>query len=453
MSEVVEESDHAKPSKTVRLAPRKISIPAEWDALPFEEAIELNPRYDKPDDGPFDYLPMDAVDEDKQTIEYWTQRDKEDCTTTWFKNGDTVYAKITPSTENGKIAFVDDLDTKVGSGSTEFLVFHPREGVTYDRFVYYLVNLPDFRSVTISLMEGSTGRQRVPTDVFKGGVEIPLPPLLEQHRIADILSMVDEQIQQTDEIIEKQGELRQGLLQDLFHRGAVEHDRILDPEELADKPGGVNTGLDQTTVGQIPEGWETERLGKLTVTSAYGVNASAEDFDSEKPRYIRITDIADDGHLKQGDPKSISRQQSEGYELQNGDLLFARTGATVGKTLLYQKDHPEAAYAGYLIRFQLDQERILPKFVFYFTQTDNYDRWVSRITRQGAQENINTGEYSSMLLPLPPITEQRKIVSILETVDRKISQERDTKQKLQELKRGLMQDLLTGNKRVPKPEA
>jgi len=313
-----------------------------------------------------------------------------------------------------------------------------------DSFLYYLLSFERPRLETYA--QGSTF-QSVNSGVLNNfPVQFPLLP--EQRAIADILSTVDKQIQQTDEIIEKRKELRQGLLQELFHRGTGEHERILAPEELADKAGGVNTGMDQTTVGQIPEGWGTERLGELTENSAYGVNASAEAFDPDKPRYLRITDIADDGHLKQDDPKSISRDVSEGYELKPGDLVFARTGATVGKTLLYQESHPEATYAGYLIRFQLDQTRILPKFAFYFTQTGNYDRWVSRITRQGAQENINTGEYCSILLPLPPISEQQEIVSIIDTVDQKIEQERKTKESLQDLKRGLMQDLLTGKVRV-----
>jgi type I restriction enzyme S subunit len=449
MSEPVRQSEVRGEQQTAQIGPREVAIPADWDVVPFKEAVELNPKYEKPDNGPFDFLPMDAVDEEKQTVEYWNKREKDDCTTTWFKNGDTVYPKITPCTENGKIAFITDVETEVGSGSTEFLVFHPRDGVTDERFVYYLSNLPEFRAVTISLMEGSTGRQRVPSDVFESSIQIPLPSLSEQRRIADILSTIDEQIQQTDEIIEKGRELRHGLLQELFHRGTNKHARILDPDELADKAGGVNTGMDQTTVGQIPEEWETERLGEVTENSAYGVNASAEEFDPRKPRYVRITDIDEDGHLKHDDPKSISRDVSEGCELEPGDLVFARTGATVGKTLLYQEDHPEAAYAGYLIRFQLDRSRILPKFAFYFTQTDNYNRWVSRITRQGAQENINTGEYCSILLPLPSIAEQQKIVSILETVDQEIEQERQTKQVYKDLKRGLMQDLLTGTVRTP----
>jgi len=156
MSENLEQSDLRVGYKTVQLGPREIPIPDEWGVFPFHEAIELNPKYEKPDNGPFDYLPMDAVDEEMQTIEYWTQREKGDCTTTWFKNGDTVYAKITPCTENGKIAFVNGMSTELGSGSTEFFVFHPCEGVTDDHFVFYFSNLPAFRSVTISLMEGST---------------------------------------------------------------------------------------------------------------------------------------------------------------------------------------------------------------------------------------------------------------------------------------------------------
>jgi len=357
---------------------------------------------------------------------------------------------VTKDGSIGKIAFVDKLPGQATLNNGLF-VLRPLKKEYDPKFMYYILKSFYFDDFVETITAGSTISHLYQKD-FKN-FRFPLPSFSEQCRIVNIISEVDEYIGQTDKIIEKQKELRQGLLQELFHRGAVEHERILDPEELVNKAGGVNTGMDQMTVGQIPEGWETERLGGLTENSAYGVNASAEEFDPEKPRYLRITDIADDGHLKQDDPKSISRDVSEGYELKPGDLVFARTGATVGKTLLYQESHPEAAYAGYLIRFQLNQSRILPKFAFYFTQTDNYDRWVSRITRQGAQENINTGEYCSILLPLPPITEQQKIVSILETVDQNIEQERKTKKSLQELKRGLMQDLLTGTVRVDPEQA
>ncbi|UWG46775.1 Restriction endonuclease S subunit [Halanaeroarchaeum sp. HSR-CO] len=438
MNEAISEEGAAEGYKQVHLGPRKVEIPEAWEKTQLGELGEYLNGYG--------FKSSDWSNEGRPIIRIQNLTNSAGEETNYYKG--EIKDRYIVHEGDLLVSWSATLGVFIWDGPEALLNQHifkvaPSERVSED-FLYYLLdhNL-DLLEMRV---QGST-MKHIRKSTFEDTF-VPLPPLSEQHRIANIFSRVDEQIQQTDEIIEKHRELREGLLHDLFHRGAVKHDRILGPEELADKPGGVNTGLDQTTVGQIPERWEAERLGELTVASAYGVNASAEDFDSEKPRYIRITDIADDGHLKQDDPKSISRLQSEGYELQNGDLLFARTGATVGKTLLYQEDYPEAAYAGYLIRFQLDQERILPKFVFYFTQTDNYDRWVSRITRQGAQENINTGEYASILLPLPPIAEQQKIVSILEIVDQKISQERDTKQNLKELKRGLMQDLLTGKVRV-----
>ena len=189
-------------------------------------------------------------------------------------------------------------------------------------------------------------------------------------------------------------------------------------------------------------------MGDLSENSSYGLNASAEEFDEEAYRYLRITDIADDGHLKDDDPTSVSRQKGKDYALEPGDLVFARTGATVGKSFLYRDYHPEMAYAGYLIRFQLDTSRVLPEFVFYYTQTDNYDRWVTRITRQGAQENINTGEYSSILLPVPSKEEQQEIVNVIETAEERVKEEREAKQQLRQLKSGLLQDLLTGRRRL-----
>lgn len=434
--------------KQVKLGPKPIQIPEEWNHVYFSDAIEFNPRYDKPDSGTFDFVPMDAVSEEEQRITYFTEREKDDCTTTWFKNKDTIYAKITPCAENGKIAYVEKVDTDLASGSTEFVVFHPKGGKTDSRFVFYLSNMPQFRSVTISLMEGSTNRQRIPNDIFEGNLRIPLPSLSEQRGIAEILSTVDKEIQETGEVIKKKEELRQGLIQNLYRYGAKDHGEHSEIQSLEAIDGGVNTSLDQTTIGKIPTDWDTKRLGDLTVESKYGVNESAEEYNPTKPRYIRITDIADDGHLKDNDLKSLTREKAENYVLESGDLLFARTGATVGKTFLYNSQHPEAVYAGYLIRFKLDTEQVLPEFVFYFTQSSNYVRWVKRITRQGAQENINTGEYSSILLPLPSLDEQRQIVNIIQSSNQRIQQERQQKQKLQELKRGLMQDLLTGKVRV-----
>jgi len=358
MSDALEQSDLRKGHKTVKLGPREIPIPSDWDAVPFNEAIELNPRYDKPDNGPFDYLPMDAIDEEKQTIEYWTQREKEDCTTTWFKNGDTVYAKITPCTENGKIAFIDSLETKVGSGSTEFLVFHPREGKTDERFVYYLANLPEFRAVTISLMEGSTGRQRVPSDVFKGGLKIPLPPLPEQRRIADILSTVDEQIRQTDGIIERTKSLRGGLMQDLYSSGIGNGEfstHQVGPREI-----------------EIPSHWELCSVDglKSTNTSKKAIRGGppggrikkSERSENGAKLYVQENVIHNDFE-RRGDYLSPEKfEELQSAEVDPGDVLITRSG-TIGKSEVFPDDAQRGILGSSLIRVKVNEDIIRPQYL------------------------------------------------------------------------------------------
>ncbi|GAB3024017.1 restriction endonuclease subunit S [Natronobiforma cellulositropha] len=420
MSGTLEQSDLREGYKIAKLGPREIPIPAEWEAVPFDEAIELNPRYDKPDNGPFDYLPMDAVDEEKQTIEYWTQREKDDCTTTWFKNGDTVYAKITPCTENGKIAFVNDMSTEVGSGSTEFLVFHPREGVTDERFVYYLSNLPEFRSVTISMMEGSTGRQRVPSDVFKGSLNILLPPLPEQRRIADILSMVDEQIRQTDEIIEKTEELRFGLMTEFFHTGYDEH-------SLVEKP----------TFGQVPNDWKICELSDV---------ADVEMGSSPKSEFYNET----------GDGLPFYQANNEfGYRhpthdrwcsnpnktAKSGDTLVTIRGTYVGQVNIANERCCIGRGLAAVSATEVDRE-------YLYHHLAHRERYVKSIASGSTFDSINSAELNSLSVLVPSRDEQTRIASCLRNLQEKYMAERAYKRSLQELKRGLMQDLLTGTVRV-----
>jgi type I restriction enzyme S subunit len=206
----------------------------------------------------------------------------------------------------------------------------------------------------------------------------------------------------------------------------------------------INTALDQATLGNIPSDWDSKRLKEITLGSLYGVAESADGFDPDKPRYLRITDISEEGVLKENDKKSLNREGiDEKYQLQTGQLLFARSGATVGKTYLYSEEDPEAVYGGYLIRFIPDTEQVVPKYLFYYTQSGNYDNWVTRVARQGAQKNINAEEYKSILLPVPSHQEQRKIATVLYTVDEAIQKTEEIIEKYQSIISGLIQDIAT----------
>lgn len=198
-----------------RIGPMPVDVADDWPMKYFDDVIQLNPNDEIPDKDSFPYLPMDAVNEETREVDYWERRDAEDCTRVRFREGDTVYAKITPCTENGKIAFIEQPD-ELAFGSTEFLVFRAREGEILPKYVYYLSNLPQFRAVTISLMEGSTGRQRVPSDTFEQNLRVPVPPMEEQQTIIEVLDRVQRQSKQERETKRNLQELKRGLMQDLL---------------------------------------------------------------------------------------------------------------------------------------------------------------------------------------------------------------------------------------------
>ena len=148
---------------------------------------------------------------------------------------------------------------------------------------------------------------------------------------------------------------------------------------------------------------------------SYGATASAVDYDGQI-RYVRITDITDDGALND-DIKSAATVD-EKYLLSDGDILFARTGATVGKTCRYRSDYGKAIYAGFLIRLIPDPSKVLPDYVFYFTKSKYYTDFVASTQRVVAQPNINAQEYGDLKILLPPISKQHEFESIVKQSDK-----------------------------------
>ena len=152
-------------------------------------------------------------------------------------------------------------------------------------------------------------------------------------------------------------------------------------------------------------------IGKL----AYGSGASAIDFSGL--RYIRITDIDECGNLKL-DKKSPSHYD-EKYLLNTGDILFARSGATVGKTFLYSKEkYGPALYAGYLIRLIPNLSLVNPVFVYHFTNTKFYNDFIAKVQNTVAQPNINAKQYSELDFILPPLSLQNEFADFVAQVDK-----------------------------------
>lgn len=156
----------------------------------------------------------------------------------------------------------------------------------------------------------------------------------------------------------------------------------------------------------------------------YGANESAVDGNCDKDiRYIRITDIDNYGNLKD-DCWMTAAKTDDRYLLKNNDLLFARSGS-VGRAFLYKKDYGQAIFAGYLIRFKLNQSIILPEYLLFYTFTRLYKYWVNSIHRPAVQSNINSQEYKELPIPLPDMKLQKKLVANITAIREKAQQLRD----------------------------
>jgi type I restriction enzyme S subunit len=297
----------------------------------------------------------------------------------------------------------------------------------HSQFLYHLLFLR--RKYLQKISQGSTFEAINSKEL--SDLLIFLPAVTEQKKIAEILTTLDEAIEKTYQIIERTKEAKKGLMQRLFTRG-IGHKKFK-----------------KTEIGETPVEWEVRRFGDLcNGQPEYGANVSSIDKDKSLPRYIRITDITEDGKLLEATWQSIKREFAQPYILEEGDFLFARSGATVGKTYLYRNKDGECAFAGYMIRFKPNPKQLLPEFLFQYTHSNFYYNWVKGILRAGAQPNINAQEYFNMPLPKPPINEQKQIAEILSSVDEELEKESNHKEHLELLEKGLMQVLLIGKIRV-----
>ncbi|RCS59229.1 restriction endonuclease subunit S [Parvibium lacunae] len=209
-------------------------------------------------------------------------------------------------------------------------------------------------------------------------------------------------------------------------------------------------GYKHSDVGVIPEDWDVLPLGECLVgRPSYGINAAAAPYSDALPAYIRITDISEDGRFSPEKLVSVKSEQAGNYYLSDGDIVFARTGASVGKSYRYNPNDGALVFAGFLIRVRPDANKLLPAFAAAYVTTGNYWRWVRLMSMRSGQPGINGNEYSQLPIPLPQLPEQEAIAqalsdveALLATLDQVIAKKRD-------LKQAAIQQLLTGQTRLP----
>ncbi|CAM5687442.1 restriction endonuclease subunit S [Streptomyces griseorubiginosus] len=215
---------------------------------------------------------------------------------------------------------------------------------------------------------------------------LPLPPLGEQRRITDFL---DAETSRLDDMAKTQ---------------------VLLIERLKERAGVV---IELTLSNASSRSVRLKRM--LTAPMSYGANESTEHDRRDWPRYIRTTDIANDGTLRDETFASLPLDAARNYMLSDGDLLFVRSGATVGKSFVYESQYGPAAHAGYLIRARVNRNLTLPRLIWYFCQTAAYWQQVNEGAIQATIQNVNAEKYGNLLVPLVDRERQDSTLAILDS--------------------------------------
>jgi type I restriction enzyme S subunit len=283
----------------------ELDMPAGWNVYIFSDAIEVNPKRQlkKGEKAPF--IEMKALNPNYRIVEKIDKILFKGCGSK-FKNGDTLFARITPCLEHGKIAYIHKLETEqVGHGSTEFIVFSGIEGVIDDLFVYYLSRCDKIRNFTIKNMTGTSGRQRVLNDIFKQK-RIKIPDITKQCRIVTILGALDDKIELNHQRNKTLDKMAQAIFEswfvdfDPFQNGEFEYNEELSKE--------------------IPKGWEVKPIDQI----ANFLNGLAtQKYPPTDEHYLPVIKIRE---LRQGVTESSEKTSPDienQYIVDDGEDLFS----------------------------------------------------------------------------------------------------------------------------------
>ena len=333
--------------------------------------------------------------------------------------GEFAYNKST-STDSpwGAIKRLEKYD--MGCVSTLYICFELLSGDP-DFLVTYYETDRWYKSVQLIAAEGARNHGLLniaPDDFFETQICIP-KRIDEQRRIGAFFDRLDSLITLHQRKYDKLCVLKKSMLDKMFPKGGSLYPEI--------------------RFAGFTDPWEQRKLGEVASGFEYGLNAAASDFDGEK-KYLRITDIDDQTREFRTDDLSspdINNPIDDRYLLKEGDILFARTGASVGKTYLYKASDGKTYYAGFLIRAHVSDEADAG-FIFQSTLTERYKQFVLLTSQRSGQPGINAQEYSDLLLPLPSLMEQRRIGAFFDHLDSLITLHQRKLELLRNIKKSML---------------
>ena len=271
---------------------------------------------------------------------------------------------------------------------------------------------------------------------------IELPTFKIQRQIVDYLDGRTAAIDARVAVLEKKLAAYKRLKASVINRAVT---RGLDPRAKLKDSG-------EDWIGNVPVGWEVRRIKDIAKPLQYGASEVGLEYDPDLPRYIRITDITQDGELRAEGAQSLSEEVAKPYLLRDGDILLARSGATVGKAFVYRAQYGRGAFAGYMIRCRVIPDSAEFRFVYYWMLSSHYQAWKQRAISQATIQNIGADKYANLTVPLPDLSEQRAIADYLDAecakVDKMAELVTQEIELYKKLKRSLVNEVVTGKRKV-----
>lgn len=307
-----------------------------------------------------------------------------------LEEGEILFSHINSVPHIGKCALYFKEFGKLIHGMN-LLSFKPDPKLVIPKYALYALRSDEFKTQLSKSIKKSVNQASVSIGDIKK-IKLNVPPLAKQKRIAAILDKADEIKRKREQAIAKLDQLAQSIFVEMFG-------------DLANNS----------------KGWECALLANVCERAGeYGAGVASIPYSNSLPIYVRITDIDDNGDLTKK-PVSPAGNQKDwcNYKLEVGDVLFARSGATVGKTYLHKNTEGYYVFAGYLIRFRPIVSLVNPQFLFHFTKTDFYNAWVIARQRVVAQPNINAKQYGyDLLIPVPPIALQEQFATRISKLEK-----------------------------------
>ena len=403
----------------------KQELPAGWKWVKLGEVCEINPSrrkiFGRSPDAPTSFVPMESVDEVSGKISkvFIVPYSKVAKGYTYFEENDILFAKITPCMQNGKHAIAKNLIDGIGFGTTEFHVIRPSNAIIPE-WVWFFIRQKAFLNEAMNYFTGSVGQQRVPKNFLSEHIT-PLPPLSEQKRIAEKLKAMMDEIEEAKASIEKQLEAAKTLpsayLSEVFES----------PEAQKWEKKKLREVISVIESGGRPKGGVLNIKDGVPSIGAEHLNSSGG-FNFTNIRFI---------------PKEFYEVMKKG-KIQYGDVLIVKDGATTGRVSFVRNDFPfeHAALNEHVFRLRgnnlLDQE-----FLFYFLLSPSGQEQIQNEFHGSAQGGINQQFVNTIFIPLPPLSEQKRIASYLKEKIDQAEKLRETLEKELETLNALPQSILS----------